>query len=173
MTKLDHEDLLIGLLASKSASRFQSLSRNEFKDLLISAETIKKSFNVTELKTILSLTENKINSKWTKANLVNFVSETYGDSSKIAMVRTPPSLKNLATASVKNWNVEAVNIAYAQLHFMEYLHEWESENIFRDSCTIKTDTGTQYNNTKWYAQPCHFADSILQPIIDPHHPMFL
>lgn len=110
MTKLDHEDLFIGLLTSTSASRFQSLSRNEFKDLLISAETIKKSFNVTELKTILSLTENKINSKWTKANLVNFVSETYGDSSKIAMVRTPPSLKNLATASVKNWNMEAVII---------------------------------------------------------------
>ena len=167
--RLDYEKILIGLLISEDDSRFQSVSLEEFENYFKCADSIHAAFTVKELKVILSLISLKINSKMTKVDLVNAVSELSGSTSKLQKKYSPKPLKTLATSVIKTWNVQTVNVAYAQLHFPQYLDEWENENVFRDNCTLETESGETYEVKKWYAQPSKLGDRHIQPIIDPHH----
>ena len=87
--EIDFEVALVALIASStdatsSRSKWKEISLDEFKKCFANAETIRSSLTVTEMKTVLILTQNKNEfSKMLKPSLVNFICGLYGDGSKL------------------------------------------------------------------------------------------
>ncbi|XP_071139869.1 uncharacterized protein [Mytilus edulis] len=169
----DFEMALVVLIASSTIanSKWNEVSLDEFKTCFSNAEAIRKSFTVNEMRTILSLTQNKNEyTKMLKPNLVNSICCIYGDGSKLPQpTSSPKCLKALVTNHILKWPILAVNVAYAQLTFPDEFMEWEASNCFNGKGTMRTDTGKTFCISKWYAQPTEINGQLLQPIIDPHH----
>ena len=130
---------------------------------------INKSFVVKELEVLIKLARPAHAQRMKKHDLVNIVAEYYGDHSKLRVNINPASLKSIVVKYIRSWPIEAINVAYAQLHFLEEFSQWEYGNDFQGSWTLCTDSGTVYNIPQWYAQPMKIKDELIQPIIDPHH----
>lgn len=84
-------------------------------------------------------------------------------------MRSPKRLKVLVSNHIKSWPIDALNVAYAQLNFIDAFHKWSNENTFNGSWNIQTEEGKTFLISQWYAQPALVNGSLIQPIIDPHH----
>ena len=160
---------LVSLLAMKEDSKWQTTSIEEFTKCFISATDINKSFNLNELKVLAELNDIQGYRVKRKPELVNILSAKYGDGSRLEVRGKPKSLRDIATSSIKAWNINAINVAYAQLTFDDALAEWENDNPFRGPCNLVTEAGDEVVIHRWYAQPMRMNQNLVQPIIDPHH----
>ena len=162
----EYEAVLCALIASKMPSKWETTELNEFKIMLSSAESIRASFTVPELKTILRLhtTHSTIGCK---SELVKKVSQIYGDGS--IPVASPKSLKQLVKQHVKSWPKVATNIVYASNTCMAEYEKWCDNNIFKGSSLIITDDDYEFYIPQWYAQPSLWNNEPVEFIIDPHH----
>ncbi|CAG2191099.1 unnamed protein product [Mytilus edulis] len=155
-TEEDFVAVLIALLAldcDKDSSKWESMTVESLRLLFANADSV------------MFLTRTSL-----KAQLVNMVSHVYGDKSVLPeRTRTPKPLKTLTENHIKAWTSDAVNVAYAQMHFFDAFREWDNSNMFNGSWDIRTDTGFHYHIPQWYAQPSEISSQIVQPIIDPHH----
>lgn len=166
----DYELALISLIAD-GRTKFDSCSLEEFKGYFSSAKKISQTFTVSELKLMTSLLANvKCNNSALKPELVNMISTWYGNGDTlIDPVRSPKRLKVLVSNHIKSWPIDALNVAYAQLNFIDAFHKWSNENTFNGSWNIQTEEGKTFLISQWYAQPALVNGSLIQPIIDPHH----
>ena len=104
-----------------------------------------------------------------KAQLVNSICCFYGYGSVREMILSSKELKSLVRKHIQSWNVEAINVAYAQLQFPRVYKTWTENNPFNTTWTIRKDTGAMFTIPQWYPQPACIDGEFLQPIIDPHH----
>ncbi|CAC5387253.1 unnamed protein product [Mytilus coruscus] len=168
--QIEFEAALIASIASKipeTDSTRESYSIENFKDCFASAIKVNQIFNVEELKVILSLT---CSPKPTlKANLVNLISSIYGDESTIAVGgKKPKSLKNIASAHIRKWSINAINVAIAQSTFEDAFRGMQFKSPFSRKLD-KKNGWKMYKIQQWYGQPSMINDQYIQPIIDPHH----
>ena len=171
----DYESALIELLASNPqfADKWKTFTLDEFSKCLNNATTINKMFTVPELKILINVVQSlKSSSKRSKAELVNIVSQIYGDGTNLnfaVRVQSPKTLKSIVIKSIKSWPIIAINVAYAQQHFLTEFNKWKKGHQFSRPCVVQTDTGMQVVIHQWYAQPSKIAGKDVQMIIDPHH----
>ena len=135
------------------------------------AKSIYNAFRADELRLLVELKQDGSNvRRWSKVKLTNQVSHIYGDRSVLhSAPKSPKPLKKLLLDHIKRWNIDAVNVAYAQIYFRDSLSEWENENLFNETWTVEADDGRQRIIHRWYAQPLQMHDTYIQPVIDPHH----
>ena len=170
-----YEEALIALIASspeQEESKWSGMSLEEFRTTLENATSIQKSYTVRELKTILSIASNDelCCNRSTKPVLVNLASKLYGDGSILpGQLRSPKTLKAITEGHIRSWNVDAINVAYAQIYFPDVYHAWDTSNLFNGEWIIETDAGLSLTIKQWYAQPTEIVGNVVQPIIDPHH----
>lgn len=117
--EIDFEVALVASIASStdatsSRSKWKEISLDEFKKCFANAEAIRSSLIVTEMKTVLILTQNKNEfSKMLKPSLVNFICRLYGDGSKLPQpISSPKSLKAIVVNHILKWPIQTVNVAY-------------------------------------------------------------
>ena len=171
----NYEEALIAVLlatTTKNADKWRSCTLDEFRAMFDTAECIRESFTVSELRNILSLThDSKAVSKMVKWQLVNEVSKTYGNGSEVqnSNQKSPRSLAQLVIKSIKSWPVSAINVAYAQLHFTDAFNAWDASNVFQGGAILLTDHGKYVCLPQWYAQPSMVDNQPIQFIIDAHH----
>ena len=130
---------------------WESCLLDDIKHRLSTAEMVHKSFVVKELEVLIKLARPVHAQRMKKHDLVNIVAEYYGDHSKLRVNISPSSLKSITVKYIRSWPIEAINVAYAQLHFLEEFSQWEYGNDFQGSWTLCTNSGTVYNIPQWYA----------------------
>ena len=106
----DYEAALCSVISMGKNSEWETIELQEFKRLLSTAETAKKSFTVVELKAILSSCHATVSSG-PKTVLVNKVFGVFGDKSTLSA--SPKSLKQIAEGHIKAWPKAVLNIVYA------------------------------------------------------------
>ena len=168
----DYEAVLVALIAGTGSDKWVSQSVEDIERYLKDADTINRHFTVAELKLIINLTtEKQVNLR--KAELVNIVSDMYGDSSLIATKKTVPTLRRCMISYLNNLPKHATNILYATNNFKVKFDEWDSCNHFQGGAEIVTDSGNMYKIPQWYAQPSNVRlldkCELIQFILDPHH----
>ena len=170
----DFEEALIALLITsndKQSERWRSLTLDEFKAMLNTAESIHRSLTVNEMKNILALTQDcKLVSKMLKWQLANELSKVYGTGTEVKTPyqKSPRPLSQLVLKAIRSWPICAVNVAYAQLHFADAFSAWEEFNMFKGGATLLTPCG-KHVLPQWYAQPSLIDNEVIQFAIDPHH----
>ncbi|CAC5369863.1 unnamed protein product [Mytilus coruscus] len=143
-----YESALISLIANdKEQSKFNSYSLDEFKALFETAKNINDTFTVSQLKMLANILESvNFNKSALKRELVNLISHWYGNKNILdEQVKTPKKLKVLVKNHIKSWPIEAINVAYAQLNFLEAYDKRCVSNTFNGSWEIKSDTGNMFS----------------------------
>ena len=162
----DYEAARCAVIAMGKNSGWKTIELQEFKRLFSTAETVKKSFTVVELKTILRSCHATVSSG-PKTVLVNKVCGVFGD--KSTLLASPKSLKQIAKDQTKAWPKAVLNIVCATNTCIEIYSDWESTNMSNGGYTTYTDEGHSFFIPRWYAQPAIWNDQPIQFIIDPHH----
>ncbi|CAG2230153.1 unnamed protein product [Mytilus edulis] len=168
----DYEKALIAMLVQADGkSKFDVYSLQKFKELFTDAKTINTSFTAPEMKILINLLDKaKYKKSALKPELVNIVSKWYGNGDSLEKTaKSPLNLKKMVQNHIKRWPIDAINVAYAQLKFRESFDVWCDSNPFNGPWNIKTDKGTLFTISTWYAQPALVDGKWIQPIIDPHH----
>lgn len=168
----DFAGALATLFQLEESPKWTSMEVETFKHLLVGAESINKNFVKAELNAILSLTQTEefIKKLHLKVRLVNAMSRLYGDGTQLPEPEVvPKSLKCQVEAHIRSWNIEAINVAYAQMNFLDIFNKWTANRTFNGPWDIKTDSGHSFHIHQWYAQPSEICSNAVQPIVDPHH----
>ena len=163
------ESVLVSLI-TLNEDKWKTVLLDDIKVFLHTAEHINRSFTVPELKLLLSMMGIKVAPGIVKSEIVNTVSQRYGDGSNMSLrPKSPKSLKVLIKHTLQKWPKMAMNALIATNKLVQCYDEWCESSTFKNGTTVITEDGTSFAIPYWYAQPSNSNGELIQYIIDPHH----